>query len=138
MKRFFHTLLLISSAAAAPQQSDYYTRQEIPLPPGEVMEIGSIALLPAQKIAVATRRGDVWICDGAYGDDLTKVTWKKFASGQHEPFGMFWKDGWMWMTQRPEVSRVKDADGDGTIGASAATTMSMLSAPIPTRRATSG
>ncbi|MBU6328286.1 MAG: hypothetical protein KGQ89_11690, partial [Verrucomicrobia bacterium] len=77
MKRFFHTLLLISSAAAAPQQSDYYTRQEIPLPPGEVMEIGSIALLPAQKIAVATRRGDVWICDGAYGDDLTKVTWKK-------------------------------------------------------------
>jgi hypothetical protein len=114
MKRFFHTLLLISSAAAAPQQSDFYTRQEIPLPPGEVMEIGSIALLPAQKIAVATRRGDVWICDGAYGDDLTKVTWKKFASGQHEPFGMFWKDGWMWMTQRPEVSRVKDTDGDGT------------------------
>lgn len=102
------------SAIAAPQQSDFYQRQEIPLPPGEVMEIGSVALLPGQKVAVATRRGDIWICEGAYGDDLSKVTWKKFAEGQHEPFGMFWKDGWLWMTQRPEVSRIKDSDGDGT------------------------
>jgi glucose/arabinose dehydrogenase len=113
MIRSILTILLIAPLVAAPQQSDYYQRQEIPLPPGEVMEIGSIAMLPGQKIAVATRRGDVWICDGAYADDLTKVTWKKFAQGLHEPFGMFWKDGWLWMTQRPEVSRIKDTDGDG-------------------------
>ncbi len=113
MIRSLLTILLIAPLFAAPQQSDYYQRQEIPLPAGEVMEIGSIALLPGQKIAVATRRGDVWICDGAYADDLTKVSWKKFAQGLHEPFGMFWKDGWLWMTQRPEVTRIKDADGDG-------------------------
>jgi len=107
---YFSTAL---AAFAAPQQSDFYQRQEIPLPAGEIMEIGSVALLPEQKVAVATRRGDIWICEGAYGDDLSKVTWKKFAQGQHEPFGMFWKDGWLWMTQRPEVSRIKDSDGDG-------------------------
>ena len=107
------SMFLLSTFAHAAEQSDFYTREEIPLPPGEVMEIGSIALMPDQKVAVTTRRGDLWICSGAYGDDLKKVTWKKFAQGLHEPFGMFWKDGALWVTQRPEVSKIKDTDGDG-------------------------
>ncbi len=105
--------LSLSAAALAQKQSDFYTREEIPLPPGEIMEIGSIALMPDQKIAVTTRRGDLWICTGAYGADLSKVTWHKFAQGLHEPFGMFWRDGWLYLTQRPEVSRIKDSVGDG-------------------------
>ncbi len=106
-------MFLFSCLTQAAQQSDFYLRQEIPLPPGEVMEIGSIALMPDQKIAVTTRRGDLWICTGAYGDDLSKVSWKKFAQGLHEPFGMFWKDGWLYLTQRPEVTRIKDSTGSG-------------------------
>jgi hypothetical protein len=113
MKLLLTFCLLLSRLAAEPVQSDFYLREEIPLPPGEVMEIGSVALLPGKKVAVSTRRGDIWICSGAYENDLTKVTWRKFAEGQHEPFGMFWKDGWLWMTQRPEVTRIKDSDGDG-------------------------
>jgi hypothetical protein len=112
--RLLSILLLTIGLAHAATQSDFYLRQEIPLPPGEVMEIGSIALLPEQKIAVSTRRGDLWICSGAYDEDLTKVTWKKFAQGLHEPFGMFWKAGWLYLTQRPEVSRIKDSTGTGT------------------------
>ncbi len=111
--RFFLTLFFTAALSNAASQSDFYTRQEIPLPPGEVMEIGSIALMPDQKVAVTTRRGDLWICSGAYGDDLSKVSWKKFAQGLHEPLGMFWKDGSLYLTQRPEVSRIKDSDGDG-------------------------
>ena len=41
-------LLLLPSLASAVSQSDFYLREEIPLPPGEVMEIGSIALMPDQ------------------------------------------------------------------------------------------
>ena len=111
--RPFLSLLLTAAFAHAAKQSDFYLREEIPLPPGEVMEIGSIALMPEQKIAVTTRRGDLWICTGAYGDDLSKVSWKKFAQGLHEPFGMFWKAGWLYLTQRPEVSRLKDSTGSG-------------------------
>jgi hypothetical protein len=106
-------LLLLAEVSLAANQSDYYLREEIPLPPGEVMELGSIALMPDRKVAVSTRRGDVWICEGAYADDLSEVRWHKFASGLHEPFGMFWKDGWLHLTQRPEVSRIKDSNGDG-------------------------
>lgn len=105
--------LLFPLVADAAQTSDFYLREEIPLPPGEVMEIGSIALMPEKQIAVTTRRGDLWICSGAYADDLSKVTWKKFAQNLHEPLGMFWKDGALYLTQRPEVTKITDADHDG-------------------------
>ncbi len=95
------------------RQAEFYLREEIPLPPGEIMEIGSIALMPGQQVAVTTRRGDLWICSGAYADDLTKVTWKKFAEGLHEPFGMFYQEGALTLTQRPEVTRIRDTDSDG-------------------------
>ena len=107
------SMFLLSALTSAAEPSDFYLREEIPLPPGEVMEIGSIALMPDQQVAVATRRGDLWICKGAYGDDLSKVTWKKFTENLHEPLGMFWKDGSLWLTQRPEVSRITDKDHDG-------------------------
>ena len=107
------SIFLTAAPASAATQSDFYLREEIPLPPGEVMEIGSIALMPEQQVAVTTRRGDLWICSGAYGDDLSKVAWKKFAQGLHEPFGMFWKAGWLYLTQRPEVSRLKDSTNSG-------------------------
>lgn len=106
--------LALISPAFSQTQSDFYNREEIPLPPGEVMEVSSIALMPDQQVAVATRRGDLWICSGAYGDDLSKVTWKKFAHGLHEPLGMYYKDGSLFLTQRPEFSRLEDSDGDGS------------------------
>ena len=111
--RILASLFLATTLAHSAQQSDFYVREEIPLPLGEVMEIGSIALMPDQQIAVTTRRGDLWICKGAYGEDLSKVTWKKFAQNLHEPFGMFWKNGSLWLTQRPEVTRIADTDKDG-------------------------
>ncbi len=104
---------LLLTQTHAVEQSDFYIREEIPLPKGEVMEIGSIALMPDQKVAVTTRRGDLWICEGAYADDLSKVTWSKFAENLHEPLGMFWKDGSFWVHQRPEFTRITDTAGDG-------------------------
>lgn len=105
--------LSASGLLSAANQSDYYLREPIPLPQGEIMEIGSIALLPDKQLAVTTRRGDVWICSGAYEKDLSKVSWKKFAQGLHEPLGAFWKDGSLFLTQRPEVTRLQDTDNDG-------------------------
>lgn len=110
----FLAALTASSFSQTQKQSDFYTIEPIPLPPGEVMEIGSIALMPGDKVAVTTRRGDLWICEGAYGSDLSKVKWTRFAHGLHEPFGMYWKDGSLFLTQRPEFSRLQDKDGDGT------------------------
>lgn len=110
----FLAALTATSFSQTQKQSDFYTIESIPLPPGEIMEIGSIALMPDDKVAVTTRRGDLWICEGAYGDDLSKVKWTRFAHGLHEPLGMYWKDGSLYLTQRPEFSRLQDSNGDGT------------------------
>jgi glucose/arabinose dehydrogenase len=112
--RFLLFLTASITSAFSQAQSDYYLREEIPLPKGEIMEISSIALMPDEKVAVATRRGDVWICEGAYGSDLSKVTWKKFTHGLHEPLGMYYQKGSLFLTQRPELSRIQDSDNDGT------------------------
>ncbi|MGJ8634986.1 MAG: DUF7133 domain-containing protein [Luteolibacter sp.] len=114
MRILLTSLLLTGSLFSQNQtQNDFYTREEIPLPPGEIMEISSIALMPDEKVAVATRRGDLWICTGAYGQDLSRVTWQKFAHGLHEPLGMFYENGSLFLTQRPDFSRLEDTDGDG-------------------------
>jgi len=105
-------LLLCSTLVWAESESDYYSIEKIPLPEGEVVEVGSIALMPDQNIAIASRRGDIFMAQGAFGD-LEKVKWSNYASGLHEPFGMFYKDGSLFLTQRPEFSKLTDKDGDG-------------------------
>ena len=96
-----------------PEMAQYYHREVIPIPEGKITGIGSIALLPDQKIAIGTRRGQIWICTGAYGKDLSKVTWQLFYEGLNEPLGMFHKDGWLHYTDRGEHGRMKDNTGDG-------------------------
>ncbi|BCX46191.1 large, multi funcation alhypothetical protein [Haloferula helveola] len=109
---------LIFLAAAAlivplPAAEEFYTRESIPLPGDSVPEVGSIALLPDQRLAISTRRGEIWIAEGAFADDLSKVRWTRFAYGLESSFGMFWKDGWLYVTQRTDLSRLQDRDGDG-------------------------
>ena len=106
-------LLGAGVAIAQTEHSKYYNLETLPIPEGVVAEMGSIALVPGKShIGVTTRRGDLYLVEGAYGD-LDQVEWKLFAEGLHEPLGMFWKDGAFVLTQRPEVSRVSDTDGDG-------------------------
>lgn len=111
--RVLGACFMLAGAGPAAPSPEPYVREEIPLPPDEVMEIGSIALMPDKRVAVTTRRGDLWICEGAYADDLSGVKWHKFARNLHEPLGMFWQDGSLWLTQRPEVTRITDTDDDG-------------------------
>jgi hypothetical protein len=107
---FFHPAF----SAEPPKEEDYYRWVNIPIPKDAVLEVGGIEELPGQKIAVSTRRGDIYVIDGALGADPEKVTFTKFASGLHEVLGVsLEKDGWLYATQRGELSRLKDSNGDG-------------------------
>jgi hypothetical protein len=105
----FATLAL----AADPTETDYYSITDIPIPEGLEFEVSGIEMLPDNKIAACSRRGDVYIIANAFDDDTTNDEWTLFASGLHEPLGLSWYDGWLWCTQRPEVTKMKDVDGDG-------------------------
>lgn len=98
-------------ALFAESESDYYTITDIPVPEG--FEVSCIDVLPDNKIAVGSRRGDIYIVDNAYDNDPKNDKWTLFATGIHEPLGLSYYKGWLWCTQRPEVTRMKDTDGDG-------------------------
>ena len=116
---------LPAGAAAAerqPIQADSYRSEQVPTPKDVVLEVSALEWIPASPaapdgmLAVATRRGDVWIATGVEGD-LSQVLWKRFAEGLHEPLGLAWRDapggGWLYVTQRGELSRLRDETGDG-------------------------
>jgi hypothetical protein len=77
------------------------------------MEVGSVELLPEKKLALGTRRGEIWVVENAQVADLAKAKFTLFASGLHEVLGLAYKDGWLYATTRGEVMRIKDTSGDG-------------------------
>lgn len=101
----------------AEKQLKYYVREVIPTPKDVVLEAGGIAILPNNKVAVSSRRGEIWVCTGAYGADLSQVTWQRYATGLHEPLGIFFREGSVYATTRSEIVKMTDHDGNGTADA---------------------
>jgi len=106
---------------AEADESDYYQLTPFPLPETLKLEASGLATLPDGRLAVAIRKGEIWILENpllpkpnATADDYV---WKRFASGLHEPLGLTWHDGALYTTQRSEVTRLEDNDKDGVADA---------------------
>ncbi len=95
-------------------EEDYYKLLRYQLPKNEVLEVGAIESLPDGRIAFGTRRGEIWIMDKGLTDDPRQAAFTRFAHGLHEVLGLAaGKDGWLYVAQRGDVSRIKDTNGDG-------------------------
>jgi glucose/arabinose dehydrogenase len=106
--------ILAQAKKPAPEtEDDYYKILRFDIPEPEVLEAGAIEIMPDGKIAVGTRRGEVWMIENAYASDPKEAKFTRFAHGMHEILGLAQKDGWLYVTQRPDVSRIKDTNGDG-------------------------
>lgn len=103
----------VYSQSEGPQEEDYYRLTTIPVPEGIHLEGGGVESLPDGKVAVATRRGDVWIIENPYMQSGRNPRFRKFAEGLHEPLGLLWKEGALYTAQRGELTRLEDTDGDG-------------------------
>ena len=117
-----------SPRLVAEQESDYYrivsvftpetetdsrAAQWRPAPDGLALEVSGIAVLDDSRIAVAIRKGEVWILDGAYDDPPRDVRYQRFASALHEPLGLLrWGDSLV-TAQRTELTQLRDRSGDG-------------------------
>jgi azurin len=94
-------------------ESDYYRIVTLPIPEDIKLEVGGLAPLPDGRLAACTRRGEVWIISNPYMQGSRVPTFKKFASGLHEPLGLMWHPkGYFLCTQRGEVTKLVDTDGD--------------------------
>ena len=88
-----------------------YPITDIPIPESLVIEAGSFDWLADGRLAIGTRRGDIYLASG-----LTKTPpeprFHRFASGLDEVTGLGWRDGAFYVTQQTEVTRIRDLDGD--------------------------
>jgi cytochrome c551/c552 len=95
-----------------PQEDDYYKIITVPTPEGILLEVGGVATLPDGRIALSTRRGDVWIVENPYMENGSSPQFKLFASGLHEALGLAYYDGFLYAAQRGELTKLIDRNGD--------------------------
>ena len=62
--------------------------------------------------AISTLHGDVWIVSGI-DKDLKGITWKRFATGLFQPFGVRVVDGKIYVLGRDQITRLNDLNNDG-------------------------
>lgn len=99
--------------AQQPTENDYYQMLSFQIPEDVNLEAGAIEVLPDQTLLVSTRQGDIFRVHHAWSDDPGGAVFEPFAIGLHEVLGLTTRDGWVYATQRGEVTRMKDTDGDG-------------------------
>jgi glucose/arabinose dehydrogenase len=109
------TLVWIALAApVAPQaeEGDYYRLATFPFAEARPLEVTGLTCLRDGRVMVATRLGDVFVIDGAYGDPAN-ASFTRWARGLAQPMGLLELDGAIWTAQRGELTRMQDTDGDG-------------------------
>lgn len=129
--RFFIVCLLCFASAdniaRAADEEDYYRLISVatsespttsrsknwkPAPDGLALEVSGLTVLDDRRVAVAIRKGEVWILDGVYEDPPREIKYHRFASALHEPLGLIRHQGSFYTTQRTELTRLTDTDGD--------------------------
>ena len=92
------------------EEAKYYRIVSVPIPEDIMLEVGGLSLTDKGQLGVSTRRGEIWLIDKPYSKN---PTYKRFASGLHEPLGLAYKDNGFFLSQRSELSRIEDSNGDG-------------------------
>ncbi len=123
MKKIYIAILigLLSTAAfktfaqgtKTPTEDDYYKILTLPTPEGILLEVGGVATMPDGRIAVSTRRGDVWMVENPDMRNGTAPRYTLYASGLHEALGLVYKEEALYVAQRGELTKLMDKNGDG-------------------------
>lgn len=101
------------SESLVTREGQYWKRTPIPVPEDVVLEAGGILPIEGRRLLVVTRRGEVWLVEGAY-DAEPRPRYTRFAAGLHEPLGITpAAKGGYYVAQRQELTRIEDTDGDG-------------------------
>jgi glucose/arabinose dehydrogenase len=106
------SFLLFTSAVSVPEnktsQHESYRVESIEMPEGLSSETGAIEFLPDGRLVACFHRGEVMI----YNPQTKK--WSLFAEGLHDPLGILVvNNNEIIVMHRPELTRIKDTDGDG-------------------------
>ncbi|MBB5035256.1 DUF6797 domain-containing protein [Prosthecobacter vanneervenii] len=106
----------LTTKATLSTKPDAYVIDEIPLPLDNPLKrnvrLADLAFLNDQGDAAGvTFDGDVWLISGLKGD-LEKVTWKRFASGLHEPMSIVVRGSDILVFDRNGIWKLVDTNND--------------------------
>ena len=101
------------SAQDEPTEADYYPITPFEIPEGVVLEASGFEMMPDGKMAVCSRRGEIWMINDPFSPTVSASQFQRFAHGLHETLTLAHRDGWLYTTQRSDVTRMRDRDGDG-------------------------
>ena len=76
------------------------------------VRLADIAFFRDGRAAAVTFDGDVWMISRLSGE-LNDVTWRRFASGLHEPLGLCIRDEEIFVFDRNGIWNLRDTDGNG-------------------------
>jgi glucose/arabinose dehydrogenase len=105
---YYRIITVASSQAATDSRSENWQ----PSPDGVALEVSGIAVLDNERIAVAIRKGEVWLIDGAYADPPKSLRYQRFANALHEPLGLLKLGDSLYCAQRSELTQLRDTTGD--------------------------
>lgn len=124
MKSCANTLIVITSFTSsisaeevgkrwgtADREREFYPIVDINIPKELVIEAGAFETLPDGRVAVGTRRGDIYFISGL-DDSRPEPSYELFATGLDEIFGLAWKDDSLFVTQSCELTKISDRDRD--------------------------
>lgn len=116
MNRWAHLLavasfLSVATTARAEGEEDHY-RIDTFDPGGIDLEVSGLTQLRDGRMMVATRGGEVFVLEGAYGEPK-QARWLPYAFGLSTPLGLLERDDGVYVVQRGELTRMQDVDGDG-------------------------
>lgn len=102
-----------SQLKSTSAEDRYYRLVEIEPPPGVVIEGTGLGCTRDGRLAVATRRGFVYLVENPGSALAADIRFHRFAAGLHEPLGLGVHGDKLLVVNRGEVTRLVDADGDG-------------------------
>jgi hypothetical protein len=76
------------------------------------LRFGGFDFLDENTAALSTWNGDVWTVSG-FKTDITKLTWRRIASGLFETLGLKVVDKKIYVLGRDQITRLHDLNGDG-------------------------
>ncbi|HAV62985.1 MAG TPA: hypothetical protein DCY13_11545 [Verrucomicrobiales bacterium] len=106
------TAYQVSANGRRQRGDESYAVESLPLPPEVELKVTGMAWFTDETLAISTWTGEIWLLENAR-DEIGKNRFRKFAGGLNEPLGLAVIDGDIVVAQKPELTRIKDLDGDG-------------------------
>lgn len=102
--------LSVLKTEAQPLASHYFQIEKVQIPEDIALEVGGLAFDDQGNLGVATRRGEIWIIKNPESDS---PVYERYAHGLHEPLGLNFRNGSFYSSQRGELTKMTDTNGDG-------------------------